>query len=174
MNDLRPLLLLAAVTVLPAIAEEPPLTPAARIRGEVAALASDVEAAGGVGVAFVSTSSSLNFVPGRAWILTLWVEDAPAYGGAYFILSEVDGRRTGELLRAPGPDGTLELTGDDLARFLRRVDLDPAPIEAAFERYHRGARRGGRRRGPLRRGRTRGARARRPRAGARRRGAPGR
>ncbi|MCW8139826.1 MAG: hypothetical protein KIT58_13085, partial [Planctomycetota bacterium] len=139
-------LALAAAVLPAAIADEPPPTPADRIRGEVAALASDVEAAGGVGVAFVTTSSSLNFVPGRAWILTLWVEDAPAYGGAYFILSEVDGRRTGELLRAPGPDGTLELTGDDLARFLRRVDLDPAPIEAAFERYHRGARRGGQRR----------------------------
>ncbi|MCO5169502.1 MAG: hypothetical protein M9894_24440 [Planctomycetes bacterium] len=140
----RPRALLAALSLVAllgmrAAAEEPP--PAVtRIRGEVAALASDVDAAWAAargGTAFVSTASSVNFIPEHAWILTLWVADAPVYGGVYFVLSEIDGRLVGELLRAPGPDGTLELTGDDLAGFLRRVELDPAPIRAVFDRHYR-------------------------------------
>lgn len=137
---MRRLLLAAAVALAlavaaPAGAQE--RTPAARIRGEVAALASAVATAAGGEVAFVSTASSLNFIRGHAWILTLAVEDAPAYGGTYFILSDVNGRLTGELLHAPGPDGTRVLTDDALARYLERVELDAAPIRTLFERYYR-------------------------------------
>src|SRR6185369_15824988 len=99
-----------------------------------AALASAAEASRGASVAFEATSSSLNVIRGHAWILTVWVEDAPAYAGQYFTLSEIDGRLTGELLHAPGPDGTTVLTGEALSRFLARTELDASPIRAVFER----------------------------------------
>jgi hypothetical protein len=109
----------------------------ARIAGEVAALVSSIDAAGGAEVAFVATASSLNFIRGRAWILSLTVRDAPAYGGEFFVLSEIDGRLVGELLRTSGPGGTLALTGEELTSYLSRVELDHASIRAAFERYYR-------------------------------------
>jgi len=125
----------AVLAARPAGAEDMPA--AVRIRAEIAALTSSVDGDGGAGVAFVSTGSSVNFIAGHAWILTLWIEDAPAYGGHYFILSEIDGRLTGELLQAPGPEGMRTLTGTELARYLERVELDAAPIRAVFERYYR-------------------------------------
>jgi hypothetical protein len=108
-----------------------------RIALEVATLASAVDADAGASVSFVSTDSSLHIIRDHAWILTLWVEDAPAYGGLYFTLSEIDGRRTGELISGPGVQGTRAMTGDALAEYLARVGLDDAPIRAAFERHHR-------------------------------------
>ena len=128
-------LALVLVAVAPARGEGP--SPTDRIREEIAALASSVHAAGGADLAFVSTDSSLNLIRGRAWILTLSVGDAPAYGALYFVLSEVDGRATGELLRGAGPQGTATLTDDELARFLERVELDPTPIRGVFDRYYR-------------------------------------
>lgn len=137
----RALLLIVVLAALagPALAR-PRGAAVARIEGEIAALVSAVEASGGADVAFVSTWSSVNFIRGHAWILTLAVEDAPAYEATYFVLSEIDGRLTGEVLRAPGPEGTSELTGEALASFLARVELDAAPLRAAFERHYRGRR----------------------------------
>lgn len=139
---MRRLLLLLSLTLVllaarPSAAERP--SGAARIRAEIAAMSSSIAACGGAEVAFVATASSVNFIRGHAWILSLSVVDAPAYGGRYFVLSELDGRLTGELLQGHGPDGTRALSGEDLSRFLARVDLDDGPIRAAFARYYREA-----------------------------------
>lgn len=131
-------LLLVLLLAGPAVAQG--RTARERIGEEIAALVSSVEASGGAEVAFVSTTSSLNFIRGHAWILTLSVHDAPAYGGTYFVLSEIDGRLVGELLFAPGPEGTRALTGEELGRFLERVELDPCAVREAFERHYRGRR----------------------------------
>lgn len=131
------LLLLAVVGLALAPRSASADTPARRIEGEVAALASAVDACQGAEVAYVSTASSLNFVRGHAWILTLWVEDAPAYEASYFVLSEIDGRLVGEVMHSAGPDGTYALTGEALARYLERVGLDFTPIRAVFERHDR-------------------------------------
>jgi hypothetical protein len=141
MRRLVVLLLFLAVAVLvarPANAED--VTATARIRTEIAALASSTDAAGGAEVAFVSSESSVNFIRGHAWILTLWIGDAPAYGGEYFILSEIGGRLTGELLLGPGEDKMRSFVGEELTRYLARVELDAAPIRDVFERYYRGPR----------------------------------
>lgn len=134
----RPLLLLLLVLAgvlagRPARAE----TAARRIEGEVAALVSAVDACQGAEVAYVGTASSLNFIRGHAWILTLWVEDAPTYGGRYFVLSEIDGQLVGEVLQAAGPEGTRVLQGEELTRYLERVRLDPSPVRSVFERHDR-------------------------------------
>jgi hypothetical protein len=138
---MRPLLALALAVLLlaarPAPAQE--AAPPERIRLEVATLTSQVVACSGAEVAFVSTESSLNVLRGHGWILSLWVADAPAYGGEYFVLSELDGRLTGELLAAPGPEGTRRLEGDALTGYLARVALDAAPVRAAFARYYAAA-----------------------------------
>jgi hypothetical protein len=128
--------LAAALLVASRPASAQDASPATRVRGEIAALVSAVDAGQGAGLAFVSTASSLNFIRGHAWILTLAVHDAPAYGGEYFILSEIDGRLTGELLQRAGPDGTRVVTGEALARFLEQVELDAAPIRAAYARHY--------------------------------------
>ncbi len=107
-----------------------------RVQADVCALASQVALSAGRDLAYVGSSSSVNFIRSHAWILSLWVADAPDFGGEYFVLSELDGRRTGELLAAPGPEGTRRLEGDALRTFLERVELDPRPIEEAFERFY--------------------------------------
>lgn len=107
-----------------------------RVQADVCAMASQVALSAGRDLAYVGSDSSVNFIRSHAWILTVWVADAPAYGGEYFVLSELDGRRTGELLAAPGPEGTRTLEGDALRAFLERVELDPRPIEEAFERFY--------------------------------------
>ncbi len=136
-KTLLALLLLAVAGVAPALAQER-VRPAGapRVRADVCAMASQVAATRGREAAYVGSDSSVNFIRGHAWILSLWVKDAPAYGGEYFVLSELDGRRTGELLAAPGPDGTRKLEGDALRLYLERVELDPRPIEEAFERFY--------------------------------------
>ncbi len=135
----RTALLVASVAVAAGLSASARAAPPgrARIAGEVAALVSSIDASAGADVAFVATASSLNFIRGHAWILSLTVRDAPAYGGEFFVLSEVDGRLVGELLRASGPGGTLALTGEELTSFLSRVELDHASVRAAFERYYR-------------------------------------
>lgn len=131
------LLLLCAAVLAGRPADAQELTAADRIQAEIAALASFTEAAGGAEVAFVVSESSVNFIRGHAWILTLWIGDAPSYGGEFFILSEIGGRLTGELLVGPGPDGMRTLVGEELTSFLAGVELDAAPIRAVFERYYR-------------------------------------
>lgn len=134
------LLLLAAAVLFARPSRAEDLTPRARIELEIAALASSTAAAGGADVAFVASESSVNFIRGHAWILTVWTGDAPAYGGVYFVLSEIDGRLTGELLHAPGPEGMRTLVGEELTGYLARVELDASPIRAVYERYYRGPR----------------------------------
>ena len=108
-----------------------------RLRADVAALVSQVAASAGADVAFTGSRSYASFIPGHAWILSLQVDDVPAYGGAFFVLSEVDGRLMGELLEAAGPQGTRVLEGRDLERLLERVALEWRPLRAAFERWYR-------------------------------------
>ncbi len=122
-------------------ADDPPRrrarpTPAQRIRGEVAALVSAVARDGGAQLAYARGTSSLNVIRGRAWFLTVAVRDAPAYGGEYFVLSWIDGRRIGELLHGPGQTRAYE--GEELATFLAAVELDDGPVQGAFERWFGG------------------------------------
>lgn len=118
--------------------QPPPARPTGptRVQADVCAVASLVALSSGRDLAYVGSDSSVNFIRGHAWILSLWVADAPVYGGEFFVLSELDGRRTGELLAAPGPEGTRTYEGDALRAFLERVELDPRPIEEAFERFY--------------------------------------
>ena len=132
-------LLLVLSTLVAASAQEParPVPPHERIRADLAGICSQVEASGGAATAYVGTHSSVNFIRGHAWVLSLWVADAPAYRAQYFLLSEVDGRLVGEVLRGAGAENVARLEGPLLARFLLAVRLDCAPLRAIYERFYR-------------------------------------
>jgi hypothetical protein len=126
------LLLLSTIV----FAQESALVGTSRIQSEIAAITSRIEISGGSSTAFVGSNVYVGFIPEHAWIMSLRVDDAPEYGGEFFLLSEIDGQLIGELIVGAGKEGVRRITGPRLKKFLGRTQLDYSAIQRLYRRYY--------------------------------------
>lgn len=97
----------------------------------------DATRAAGTSLTFHQRYAVLNFFPGRGYTMTIDVTELESFQpGIYFTATRLDGKRSGELIVAPGEHGSRALRGAHLESFMKRAEFSTLPLDAVYERYY--------------------------------------